>query len=241
MIFTRNCKMKTFILSLLIVFSAQTIFSQKIVLHRNSGGDQTYQLSSVDSISFSPFVCGDEIRYQGKTYHTVLIGTQCWMRENLDVGTMIQGPSDPAGKQTNNQIIEKYCYNNDSANCATFGGLYEWNEALQYVTAPGARGICPEGWHIPTSTEFETLLATVSWDGNALLASRTNSSGFSLLLSGYVYNLFEALDNHSFNWSSNSSGGNARYMYVNGIPTSPTIGFYYNWKWYGVAVRCIKD
>ncbi len=117
--------MKKIILCFLILLTTQSLVAQKIILHRNAGGDQTFQLSSVDSISFQPFVCGDEIRYEGKTYSTILIGTQCWMKKNLDVGTMIQGPSiAPAGKQTNNQIIEKYCYGNDTANCSTYGGLY---------------------------------------------------------------------------------------------------------------------
>jgi uncharacterized protein (TIGR02145 family) len=233
--------MKKFIIVLMLIFITQSAFSQKIVLHRNAGGDQTYQLSSVDSISFSPFVCGDEIRYEGKTYHTVLIGTQCWMKENLNVGNIIQGPSiAPAGKQTNNQIVEKYCYNNDSANCATFGGLYEWNEAMQYVTAPGARGICPEGWHIPTYGEFQTLRTNVGADGSALKTSGTNSSGFSLLPSGYVYNSFDQLGYTAFNWSSTEySSSESWYMYV--YEGSSLIGYHQNWKWYGVAVRCIKN
>ncbi len=96
--------MKTFILSLLILFSAQMIFSQKITLHRNTGGNQTFQLSSVDSISFLPFACGDELRYEGKTYGTVLIGSQCWMKKNLDVGIMIQGPS--TSQQVSRPIIK---------------------------------------------------------------------------------------------------------------------------------------
>lgn len=234
--------MKNIILCLIILFYGELLFSQKIILHRNSGGNQILYSSSIDSITFLPFTCGDEIRYAGKTYHTVLIGTQCWLKENLDVGTMLEGSLiQTTNRQTNNGIIEKYCYNNDTANCTIYGGLYQWDEAMQFITTPGARGICPEGWHIPTSTEFQTLLTTVSWDGNALLASRTNSSGFSLLLSGYVHNVFDALDNHSFNWSSNSSGVNATYMYVYGIPSSPTVGFFSNWKWYGLSVRCIKD
>jgi uncharacterized protein (TIGR02145 family) len=233
--------MKNIILCLIILFSGELLFSQKILLYRNSGGNQVLYSSSIDSITFLPFACGDEIRYLGKTYHTVPIGTQCWLKENLDVGMMIQGPSQSGGKQNNNQIIEKYCYDNDTANCAAYGGLYEWNEAMQYVTTPGARGICPEGWHIPLSAEFQTLITTVGTDGNALLASRANTSGFSLLLSGYVHILFETLESHSFNWSSNSSGVNATYMYVNAYPSTPILGFYDNWKWYGVSIRCLKD
>ncbi|MBK7631804.1 MAG: hypothetical protein IPJ23_14080 [Ignavibacteriales bacterium] len=137
--------MKNIIITLLVIFIIDTAYSQKIILHRSTGGDQTFELSSIDSITFLPFVCGQDIIYEGKTYGTVLIGTQCWMKENLNVGTMIQGNSN----QSNNGVKEKYCYNNDTANCSIYGGLYQWNEAMQYVTTEGARGICPEGW-IPT-------------------------------------------------------------------------------------------
>src|SRR5664280_2936541 len=126
------------------------------------------------------------VDYGGKTYNTVQIGTQCWLKENLDVGTMIHG-IDTA---KNNGIIEKYCFNDDPATCTAYGGLYQWNEAMQYVTTEGTKGICPSGWHIPTNAEFQTLGTTVSNDGNALKAvgqggTSTNTSGFSALLAGY--------------------------------------------------------
>ena len=60
----------------------------------------------------------------GNTYNTVLVGTQCWMKENLNIGNKIDG----ANQQTDNGLIEKYCYNDDDANCTTYGGLYQWNE-----------------------------------------------------------------------------------------------------------------
>jgi uncharacterized protein (TIGR02145 family) len=87
--------------------------------------------------------------YEGKTYNTVAIGNQCWLKENLDVGTQINGSLE----QTNNSLIEKYCYGDLAANCTTYGGLYQWNEAMQYVTTPGTQGICPIGWHLPTQTD----------------------------------------------------------------------------------------
>lgn len=224
-----------------MLFITQTVFSQKIILKRNNGEDQTFQLSSVDSITFLPFACGDEIRYEGKTYHTVKIGTQCWMKENLDIGTMINGPSiSPDGYQTDNQIIEKYCYDNNANNCATYGGLYQWKEAMQYVTTLGARGICPEGWHIPTKTEFEILqsgnsansLKEIGTDGG------TNTTGFSALYAGNVHNVFEALNGGAWWWSSTQySTTHAQYFTI----THTDFRFYDNWKWYGVSVRCIKD
>src|ERR1035437_1786144 len=72
--------------------------------------------------------CSGLVAYSGKIYSTIQIGTQCWLKENLDVGNMIHG-IDTA---KNNGIIEKYCYNDDPANCTTYGGLYQWNEAMQY-------------------------------------------------------------------------------------------------------------
>ena len=70
------------------------------------------------------------LKYEGKTYHTIQIGSQCWLKENLNIGVMI----DSAKNQTNNGVIEKYCYRNDPANCSKYGGLYQWNEALQYAS-----------------------------------------------------------------------------------------------------------
>ncbi|MFI5250917.1 MAG: FISUMP domain-containing protein [Bacteroidota bacterium] len=128
------------------------------------------------------------VTYSDKIYHTVQIGNRCWLKENLDVGTRIDGSQE----QTNNSTIEKYCYNNDTNNCNIYGGLYQWNEAMQYNTTEGTQGICPNGWHVPTLAEYQTLAATVNNDGNGLKAvgqgtyrgAGTNTSGFSGLLAG---------------------------------------------------------
>ncbi|MDK2899323.1 MAG: hypothetical protein PWQ10_510, partial [Patescibacteria group bacterium] len=61
------------------------------------------------------------------------IGTQTWAKKNLNVGTKIAGTTE----QTNNSTIEKYCYNNDEANCTTYGALYQWDEAMQYTNTEG--------------------------------------------------------------------------------------------------------
>lgn len=59
------------------------------------------------------------ITYKDQVYNTVQIGDQCWMKEDLNVGIMIPGTQEMA----DNDIIEKYCYNNDSANCDEYGGF----------------------------------------------------------------------------------------------------------------------
>ena len=124
------------------------------------------------------------------------------MAENLNIGTKIN--STTGGQlQTDNGIIEKYCYDNDESQCDIYGGLYEWNEAMQYVTTEGGQGICPDGWHIPTDGEWTTLVEYLggnNWAGGKIKskgaieagtglwkypnAGATNESGFTGLPGG---------------------------------------------------------
>jgi len=97
--------------------------------------------------------CGDVVSYKGQDYDTVKIGEQCWFAENLNVGTKIKGQKS----QSDNGVVEKYCYDDESVNCATYGGLYQWDEAMQYSRKKGNQGICPNGWHIPKDGEWYTL------------------------------------------------------------------------------------
>ena len=142
--------------------------------------------------NFTP--CPDlaSIEYMEQTYNTVLIGDQCWMRENLNAGEMISGFENVR----NDGTIEKYCYNNDPNNCKTFGGLYQWDELMQY-TPKDSTGICPEGWHIPTENDFDVL---INYLGGAVSGEKlkeagslywlspeinsTNNSGFAALPGG---------------------------------------------------------
>lgn len=95
----------------------------------------------------------DSIYYENKWYHTIQIFSQCWMKENLDAGTMIMGSQN----QSDNGLVEKYCYANNVNNCAAKGGLYIWEEMMHYTTVNGSQGICPEGWHVPTDEEWNIL------------------------------------------------------------------------------------
>jgi len=215
---------------------------------------ETIQEIDLNKVSGTPCAGTPTVNYAGKTYNTVQIGSQCWLKENLDVGTMIRGTSD----QTNNGTIEKYCYNNITDSCTKYGGLYQWVEAVQYkngVTnsispnppfSGNVQGICPNGWHIPTRTEFETLRTVVNNSGPALLVVGqgigTNTSGFSALLAGfrYVDGSFNLLDYCTTFWSSSEcDSGTAYYMglFYNGI----AVGLSSCHKTDGLSVRCAKD
>ncbi|MFI5253559.1 MAG: FISUMP domain-containing protein [Bacteroidota bacterium] len=181
--------------------------------------------------------------YAGQTYHTVQVGGQCWLKENLNVGTMV----DSLLTQTNNGVIEKYCFRNDTANCNTYGAFYQWNEAMQYNTTEGTQGICPTGWRIPTYAELETLTTAVKKNGNTLKAVgegpvATDSSGFSGLLTGYrdMYGFLLNLGDYAFLWSSTQYDANTAFnmtlYYDDGaIYVLPV------YKTFGYSVRCIKN
>ena len=186
-------------------------------------------------------LCPPTVPYLLETYNTALIGTQCWLKENLNVGTMIQA-TDTA---KDNGTIEKYCYNNDTTNCSTYGGLYQWDEAMQYSTTEGTRGICPPGWHIPTSTQLQDLEKTVGKDGNKLLArgegDGTNESGFSALLAGSRTNtgVFYSIGSNAYFWSSAES--NSSPIILNLYDNSSDIGEGQYPKNFGFSVRCLMD
>jgi uncharacterized protein (TIGR02145 family) len=182
----------------------------------------------------------------GQIYSTVQIGDQCWLKENLDVGTMINGND----VQTDNGIIEKYCYDNNASNCNTYGGLYQWKEAMQYVIAEGTQGICPNGWHVPTYAEFKTLETFVNDEAVKLIdesqtmddgLTPTNETGFSALFAGNRGSGgFQALSNYTSFWSATEgSGNNAYHMYL--YHNLSDVYFDESSKKYGFSVRCLKD
>ncbi|MBS2019536.1 MAG: fibrobacter succinogenes major paralogous domain-containing protein [Deltaproteobacteria bacterium] len=96
---------------------------------------------------------GDIVDGEGHTYRTMLVGGACWMADNLDVGTRVQGTAD----QKNDGRIEKYCFGDRDESCAVNGGLYQLGEATAYDTRERVQGICPNGWHIPSDAEWTAL------------------------------------------------------------------------------------
>jgi uncharacterized protein (TIGR02145 family) len=141
------------------------------------------------------------VTYEGQVYNTIQIFSQCWLKENLNAGTMINGDLD----QTDNSIIEKYCYNNETDSCTKYGGLYQWKEMMQYAAMQGVRGICPAGWHIPTDEEWKVMdgavdsfngIGEADWD-NA--GNRGFDAGRNLKsTNGWTYSVFLGYDLFGF-------------------------------------------
>ena len=187
----------------------------------------------------------------GKTYQTVQIGAQCWMAENLNVGMMIEGDA----AQTENETIEKYCYNNDESNCNEYGGLYQWDEVMAYSTEPGTQGVCPEGWYLPTDEEWSAM--TDSLGGSNVAGGKlketgflhwsppntgaTNSSGFTAF-GGGSRSIDGSFGNQQFFgnfWTSTGAGAAEAYRrYLSFIQAGITRDFFDNEN--GFSVRCRK-
>lgn len=89
----------------------------------------------------------------GKIYKTAQIGTQLWMAENLNHGMVIHDSVEA----TDNDTIEMYYYNNSDSLGNLYGGLYLWDEMMQYTTTASTQGVCPDGWHLPSDEEWMTL------------------------------------------------------------------------------------
>lgn len=134
--------------------SHQPASQNQATITQNQKNNQSSSTSVVEDNGAANSACGGQVKdSDGNSYGTVQVGTQCWMSENMNVGVKIAGGSEPS----DNQKIEKWCYEDSAANCTTDGGLYSWNEAMQYSTLEGAQGICTDGWHIPFDTEWHIL------------------------------------------------------------------------------------
>ncbi len=257
--------MKLFSL-LLFLFAFSSLFSQQLII-KNDDGTYEYKTLTNNVILYFNAPCKDTptIEYGGQIYNTIQVGTQCWLKENLNIGTSIDGSLN----QTDNSTIEKYCYNNLASNCTNYGGLYQWAEAVAYTngatntTAPNPafsgniQGICPSGWHIPSRTELTTLQTYVAVDNsNALKAVGegtgdgvgTNTSGFSALLKGgrnYTSPYFST-SSPTFTafWCTEVGLGNESLLHAYRMSlgtTSIYISINSFYKTSGYSVRCLRD
>ena len=210
----------------------------------------TYTNSALQSVSSrrkitvlpsAPFNCGSRLTdiRDNKTYPTILIGTQCWLAANLNYGTMISS----AMHQTDNCIIEKYCYNEIPANCAVNGGYYQWDEMMQYDTTSKSQGICPTEWHLPSHSEWSQLIDF--YTGNGLAADSLKHSAnsmFNALLSGNLYqnNTWRFFDFATFFWTSSSY--NSKRSVARGMNMiDPSVSYYPSLRTNAFFVRCIHD
>jgi uncharacterized protein (TIGR02145 family) len=191
--------------------------------------------------------CGDDFAdpRDGKVYKTTCIGDQVWMAENL-----------------NYNVSGSLFYDNESANGDIYGRLYNWEmimngQASSDLVPSGVRGICPEGWHVPSQNEWNILINylggelyaggairdTVGW--NPPNTGATNSSGFTAKPGGFENSegFFSDMGNQALWWTSTVDivlpGG--RSMYVIHGNQVPLVLFYSFPPNFHLSCRCVKD
>ncbi len=213
-----------------------------------TSGTITYQITE----STSPAVAAASLAISDPT-NWLAVGSQVWAKYNLNVGTMVTGVTE----QTNNggtNIVEKYCYDDTESNCTTYGGLYQWDEAMKYVTTEGSQGICPAGSHIPSDNDWKILEMQLGmtqeqadldddWRGTdqGTQLKPGGASGLNLPLAGDRDSgeSFDVLSSSGYLWSSSESSDSAwgRDLYSG----NTAVGRFTDDKAYGFSVRCVGN
>ena len=197
---------------------------------------------------------------EGNSYKTVYIGTQQWMGENLKTikysdGTTIPNITDNTQWSSNTKGAWAY-YNNDVANNAKYGKLYNW-----YAVSPttnGNKNVCPIGWHVPTDAEWTVLtdylggvsvaggqlkeVGTTNW--NSPNTDATNTSLFTGLPGGYrsTNGNYYYIGNGGYWWSSTEYGTDGAWFRSLSNGDGGVASYYdgFNLR-LGFSVRCLRD
>lgn len=224
--------------------------------------NKTWTFSSVDSLSVVKGTMVDA--RDGQTYKTVTIGSQTWMAENLNIEYVLGCCGYGSG-----------CCCSDETKCseylAKYGRLYKWSVAMDSAgkwSSDGIgcgygrtcsrthriRGVCPEGWHLPDTTEWKTLFTAVggretagkmlkSTSGWNKLSNGTDSFSFSVLPAGEMETDtgdFSGEGDIAYFWSSSEDGYAGAYMFKFNYYGEYSFDLSDN-KIRRVSVRCLKD
>ena len=202
----------------------------------------------------------------GQVYKTVKIGNQVWMAENLNYADSVRTPS---------LLGRSWCFGNKSENCAVAGRLYTWAAAIDSVNiatdkndpqncgfgkictlSNNVRGICPEGYHLPDSTEWHTLIATaggedvagkilksrIGWYGEEVTWNGSDDYGFSANPIGFMYRNESFTEDRRFAefWSLTENLADERFSFISDLYLN-TAEIAVSLKDVGNFVRCVKN
>lgn len=225
-----------------------TVYHYKITATNDHGYVQT------DDATFKTYNADAIYDYEGNYYNTVHIGNQFWMAENLKSGRLNDGAEMSYVNVNNiwsNLSNPGYCWpdNDEVSYKNSYGALYNWFSV-------NTSKLCPEGWHVPTVTEWNQLGSFLGGDsvaGNKIRESgtihwsapnseSTNESGFTALPAGFRYidGSFMPPGESGYWWSSSEFSSAEAYRFGT---TKVITGLFnhYRLKTYGYSVRCLKD
>lgn len=186
----------------------------------------------------------------GRSYPYVKIGNQLWLAENLDYKFAYNGGTLPIGVNGTPSTPSAWYYDNDEAtygvNGNKYGLLYNWY-AAKYLD-DNKSTLLPEGWHVPTTEEWDTLMNAVG--GNSIAGTKLKSMtgwdsgngddsyGFTAFPSGYYDGSFRRLGQDSYLWTSNEI--NSMDAHFRNLSTGTLL----NSNWYskisGSSIRLVK-
>lgn len=194
-------------------------------------------------------------------YRYVAIGPQLWMAENL-----------------NYKVDSSFCYKDSAEYCEKYGRLYRWAAAVgkseeecgigkTCIFSEKVRGVCPEGWHLPDNSDWQTIFAIlgeidtvgtvgiVAYGSEFVSAALRSTSGCSGGGDGADYFGFSALPagcrfrdggyggkgSYSSFWSSTGDSNNRAFSIDLTCGSGKTYLINSRYKDYSYSVRCLKD
>ena len=225
------------------------LFIWLLIIFNNGCRDKN---SNSDVIYFNPNIAyGSLTDHEGNVYKTVVIGSQTWMAENLRVTRFRNGDPIPYIADTlwDDTDSAAYCNYNNDANLHNNGRLYNWHAVNDQ------RSIAPEGWHVPTESEWTMLINYLGEEnaGGKLKEAgfahwyspntgADNGSGFTALPSGtrYEQNFFFGGGASTGFWSKTETDSLNAWNYSLSF-NYEKVGKYANFKTTGFSVRCVRD
>jgi uncharacterized protein (TIGR02145 family) len=229
--------------------SSEASSSSSSEISSSSSSEISYSSSSEISSSSSSEISYSygSLIYEGKEYRTIVIDNQTWLADNLD-----------------HSVEGSKCYDDDPANCVKYGSLYNWATAMalpancnstacsSQIQSPH-KGICPDGWHIPSTADWEALrdvagggLTTAAghlkakegWNENG---NGKDTYGFAALPGGNFntfYQDFRKIGDEGYWWVTSELGGGSAYQWHFGYDSA---GWGNDGKTNMFSVRCVKD
>ncbi|MDR0516187.1 MAG: hypothetical protein LBH25_04000 [Fibromonadaceae bacterium] len=179
------------------------------------------------------------VTHEGQDYKTIAIGARTWMAENMDY-----------------EAIGSVCYDNNTANCAKYGKLYDWATAMALPSKCNSvlsesdidcaietphQGICPDEWHIPNNTDWGPALSWIKCSFSSSGYSCSDIYGFNALLGGSGSKSDFSGEGNFGNWwsATEETADYAHFFFVESNSSPPLL--YADGKSFLLSVRCIKD
>jgi uncharacterized protein (TIGR02145 family) len=253
------------LMTIVILYSISNAQNDTMYVMKSGFVIAKYDLSLVDSITFYPPGTSFIDERDGNIYHTVTIGTQVWMKENLKYLPSVVPPT--TGSYT---IPYYYIYNYFGTDVVeaksteyyhTYGVLYNWNAVMNGSTSSSSnpsevQGVCPTGWHVPSEDEWNELINFIGGDDYAGKLMNfgtnywqepnmyaTNESGFTALPNScrHENGQFDAYMGMYAGWWSATEENNIQSKTINLSYELFYLGRIDFDKRVGFAIRCVRD